>query len=526
MKKAIQINLGGRHFHIDEDAYLLLKEYTDSLRTYFSGEGDAGTEIIDDIEHRLAELLEDKISGSKEVVILKDVEEAIQILGKIEDFEFESSGVKNSSEDSRYYDRKVYRRLHRDPDNSYLGGVCSGLGAYFNVDPLWMRIIFIALIFANGFGILLYVILWIIVPKAITTAQKLQMKGEPVTVQNIQRSIGEEYRNVRSNFHNFSQSEGFRKTRNAAEEVLNAVGRIFVFILKFFIYFIGIALLVTGLALLLGFGTAIFTHFYWFRNVDWPHVYLPNLNDFFTDPSTASIVGICLIVLIAIPIISLMVGGIKLLLNIRSRNHFLRATALTAWILALIIFIAMLITEGEPFVFQASDTQTSDLKPVRSSTYYLKLQAEDESQDKITVYSIFDYDFYYDRVHDRMLGNPSLEIVPAGTGYPQLVIKKSMRNLIMKDAGENIDRLDYDWLQSDSLIIFDRYFSVNDDYRWRFPEVDMELKIPENQKIRISSEMMKILGYIDMEDHDYDTWDLSDNTWVMTVHGLRKWEPE
>ena len=187
MKKAMQISLGGMYFHIDEDAYSLLQEYTNSLRDYFSKEGDSGKEIIDDIEQRMAELLNERISEKKQVINIDDINQAIKTLGKIEDFEFEKPANGAESENEyQSFGRKSSRRLYRDPDNSILGGVCSGLAAYFNVDPWVVRVIFIIMLFINviippffslfGFGVLLYIILWIVIPKARTTAQKLQMK--------------------------------------------------------------------------------------------------------------------------------------------------------------------------------------------------------------------------------------------------------------------------------------------------------------------------------------------------------------
>lgn len=522
MKKAIQINLGGRHFHIDEDAYILLKEYTDSLRSYFKKDAEGGTEIIDDIEQRMAELLEGKISDRKEVVTLDDVKETIEILGKIEDFEFGRVTTENNSDyENLNYDRKTHRRLYRDPDDSYLGGVCGGLGAYFNIDPMWLRIIFIALIFANGFGLALYAILWIVVPKAHTTAQKLQMKGEPVTVQNIQRSINEEYQKVKSNVKNFSKSEGFKRSRDAVGEIFHAIGKVFVFFGRFIVYIIGFAFLIAGIILLLGLGTAFFARFHWFHHIEWPHIYLPNLSDFFADPTTASIVGVCLVILIAIPVISLIVGGIKLLLNIRGHSRLLNATALTAWILALIVLVVMVITEGETFAFRTSSSKTSNLKPVKGTKYYLKLNENEGATENITVYSIFDHDFYYDRYTNEMLGKPTLKIVESNTDIPQLIVIKSLRNMNVKNTDDYMDEVRYDWMQNDSLLILDEYFRMDGDYKWRFPEIDLLLKIPENSKIYVSPEMEEILGYSDMDDNYSGKWDLPGKTWVMTEYGLK-----
>ena len=91
------------------------------------------------------------------------------------------------------------KRLYRDPDNRVLGGVCGGLGAYFNNDPLLFRILFIIIFFGMGSGLIIYLILWIAIPEARTTAQKLEMRGEPITIENIKKAVREEFENVKKN---------------------------------------------------------------------------------------------------------------------------------------------------------------------------------------------------------------------------------------------------------------------------------------------------------------------------------------
>ncbi len=534
MKKAMQISLGGMYFHMDEDAYVLLQEYTDSLREYFGREGESSKEIIEDIEHRMAELLNDRISEKKQVVNLDDVNDAIRTLGKIEDFEFEKPTADNETgERDQVFNRKANRRLYRDPENSILGGVCSGLAAYFNVDPWVVRIIFIIMLFINviippfislfGFGVLLYIILWIVVPKARTTAQKLQMRGEPVTVQNIKRSINEEYQKVKTGMEGFSKSEEYRKTRDAAQEILHVIGKIFVVFVKIIVYLIGFAFLIVGILLLAGVGTAIFTRYHWWGHFNWPHIYFPDLSGFFVNPATASIVAICLMILIAIPVISLIVWGFKLLLNVRGSSRVLQALGVTIWVIALIVLIALVFTEGETFAFKASGTDTEIINATKSSTLYLQLKDKKDYTEGVTVYSIFDYDIYYDRSNDKILGEPQLKIEESDNEQIELFIKKSMRNIGMKDADRNLEEIKYEVELKDSLLIFNRFFSMDEDYKWRFPEMELILKVPENQKIVFSDGMDEILGDIWIE-NSYGKGDLPGYTWIMSDDRLMKYE--
>lgn len=195
MKKTFSVNLGNRVYNIDDDAYIRLKEYLDRIESYFSDEKER-EEIINDIEMRLAELFEERLSASRQVITLADVDDSIRIMGDPS----EIGGSKAKSESFRSYERSARRRLYRDPDNRIFGGVCGGLGAYLNIDPVILRIILVVLFFAFGVGLLVYIIMWIVVPEARTTAQKLEMRGDPVNASNIGNFFREEFDSVRKSF--------------------------------------------------------------------------------------------------------------------------------------------------------------------------------------------------------------------------------------------------------------------------------------------------------------------------------------
>jgi len=191
MKITVSVNLGGYSFYIDEDAYDELKRYLKNLELYFAGE-ESSSEILSDIESRMAELFRAKMTGFKQVITIEDVKEIISVLGTPEDIadkEDTSAGEKFASTGNH--------RMYRDPDRRIIGGVCAGIAAYWNLDPLIPRIIFVALMLAGGLGLLIYLILWIVLPEAKTTAQKIEMKGEPVNIHNIKESVKEEFNNVR-----------------------------------------------------------------------------------------------------------------------------------------------------------------------------------------------------------------------------------------------------------------------------------------------------------------------------------------
>ncbi len=204
MDKIITINLGGYAIKIEEDAYEVLKAYIRQLEQTFSST-ENGKEIISDIEARLAEMLLERTKG-KISATAEDVEQVKKAMGNPGEFEGSSDFDANREEGSAT--ETVRKRLYRDIDNQLVGGVCSGLANYFKVDPTVIRLIYVFLLLAMGMGFLLYIVLWIIVPAAATTAQKLEMKGEAPTLDNIINRVKTEAEKVEKNFK--SQNFGNR----------------------------------------------------------------------------------------------------------------------------------------------------------------------------------------------------------------------------------------------------------------------------------------------------------------------------
>lgn len=221
MKKTITINLGGIVFYIDEDAYDLLNRYTENIRLFFNNKSE-GKEVVSDIESRLAELLSKRITHPNQPITVIDVEEVINQVGQPEDFydggedesvsskttqeekESESKSTKSKFEDAYKY--KDNKKFYRNPDDKILGGVASGLAAYFNIDVMIVRVLLIALVFVAGSSIWLYIFLWIFIPEAHTAIEKLRMQGKDITVENIGKQVNygdEEYESSRSHSDSF-----------------------------------------------------------------------------------------------------------------------------------------------------------------------------------------------------------------------------------------------------------------------------------------------------------------------------------
>jgi len=195
MKKIINVHLAGLLIPMEDTAYDLLKAYIESLQRHFSQEV-GGDEIVSDIETRIGELFQEQLRKGGNCITDADVNAVIAAMGRPEELGGETEQPSASSQVADGL--RPRKRLYRDPDDKILGGVCGGLGAYFGVDPVIFRLVFALLFFGAGTGVLLYLVLWIAVPRARTAAEKLEMRGERVDLQNISQAVKEELSGVKT----------------------------------------------------------------------------------------------------------------------------------------------------------------------------------------------------------------------------------------------------------------------------------------------------------------------------------------
>lgn len=221
MNEIRNVNLGGYPFTIDNDAYHEINRYLSAIERHFS-DSDGCDEILDDIEARMAELFTEFLQG-KSIVTLKEFNAVVKVMGRPEDFgaeayedeqteNFDTKSKKSFSD--RYSRIKVGKRFYRDPDEKVIGGVCGGIAAYFGIEnPMWIRLGFLALIMFAGIPVILYPILWAIVPEAKTASDKLKMRGEPATVSNIARTVEEELNELSDKITEISKDLGSKKKK-------------------------------------------------------------------------------------------------------------------------------------------------------------------------------------------------------------------------------------------------------------------------------------------------------------------------
>lgn len=181
MDKNISVSINGVVFQIEEHAYRRLSEYLESIRNYFASNDDRD-EIVSDIEERVNENLSSKVNKHKPAVTLTDVEALIAAMGTVADFA-------EVGEEPKTEYKTGTKRLFRDPENSIISGVCGGIGAYLDIDPTFVRIVFVLSLFAGGLGVIIYLVLWVSMPLADSAADILEMRGQRVTIAKIEETL-------------------------------------------------------------------------------------------------------------------------------------------------------------------------------------------------------------------------------------------------------------------------------------------------------------------------------------------------
>ena len=345
MKKTLTVNLGGTVFHIDEDAYRLLDNYLSNLKIHFRKEAGAD-EIIDDIERRISELFAEKLTAGSQVITITDVEEVIARMGKPEDMEAENDSEPSIGNATR---TTIHRRLYRNPDDKLLGGVISGMAAYWGWDVTLLRLLLlVVLICGVGTLIPVYIVCWLVIPEARTAAEKLSMRGEAVTVENIGKTVTDGFEKVANGVNDYMKSDKPRTFLQKLGDALVMVAGwffkiclvIFAIICSPLLFVFGVvfvALLFAAVMVAIGGGAALISMFPTFD------VILP------TSPLSAIVMYIAGILLVGIPLVSLVWAIFSLIFKWQPMASGLKWTLVILWMVSAAVFGICFAMQGATF---------------------------------------------------------------------------------------------------------------------------------------------------------------------------------
>ncbi len=517
MNKTVNINLAGIFFHIDEDAYLKLQRYLEAIKRSFT-DSQGRSEIIADIETRIAELFNERVQNDKQVIRIKEVDEVISIMGQPEDYLVDDDIFEDDSNASfsKKQTTASSRKLFRDTDNSYIGGVSSGLGHYFGIDAVWIRLAWVLLIFGAGTGILLYILLWILVPEAKTTAEKIMMTGEPVTISNIEKKIKDSFENVSETVSDVAKnvsdsiSGAAKNVSDAAKNVdlkkpansiksssktfFDTLADIFMFFIKLFAKFIGVILIIVGAVTLITLIIGLLS----VGVVDIIH--LPGLD--LVDIANAGNTPIWLVSLlsffaIGIPFFFLFYLGLKILINnLKSIGNFAKFTLLGLWLISIIALFVVGIRQASEHAFDESYTTKTELPVTSLDTLSIKMISNDNYNPHFYKNN-HGFKLAHDEDGNKIIYASDIDIRVKSTtdSVATIAIRKRADGRSYEVARERAKNIDYHFDFNDNTLSLNAFLSTHPENKFSDQEVDVTLYIPENTVVYFNNSTRSFLYY-------------------------------
>ena len=534
MNKTININLGGIFFHIDEQAYQKLKLYLDAIRRSLSDDPQGRDEILNDIELRIGELLSERITNDRMVINDSDIDEITKIMGRPEDYSVDEELFED---EPKYRPKTASKKLFRDSDDKFLGGVCSGMAHYFGMDVIWMRLLWLVLFFFFGTGILVYILLWILIPQAETTAEKLQMKGEPVNISNIERKIRGEFQDVSSRVKDgvndmtekVKSSEFKNKTKSGIQEVIDTLGKIILAILNVFGKFIGAILIFIAAATLIGLIIAAFSvgsigilgfhgDFMNFPPIFFDTLHQPYMFDSILPSWLLVIFGF---LAIAIPFVVLFMLGLKILSsNVKSFSTATKLSLLGVWIIAILGLSFAGINFATQSAYDGVHNQTEELPIAAMDTLNIKLIGNDNLSNKKELRRSYGSEIVYDNDVKKLYStriNVDLKSSDKETAFVKIRKESNGNNRL--NANKDAESIEYEFSLNEKDLLLNGYFLS--DFRNKFKDqaIDITVYLPINSVVYLDASTKTFLNDVDNVQNIYDG-DMPKHYFKMTEKGL------
>jgi len=491
MDKTLNINIAGSVFSIEEEAYKILRDYLQSLDMRFRNV-KGGTETIEDIELRIAEIFHSQ-KGNAGVINKENVEAMISVIGKPEDFDISDTQKEYEEQPSA----EVRKRLYRNPDDTIIAGVCGGIGAYLNTDPVLIRILFVLFTAFFAAGFFMYVVLWIALPPANNDSRKKEMYGSAYArVMAMQR---EAYGT--GSYNSGTYNKGYYQTSrvgSAINEVFRALGRIMYIIMRIFLIIVGISLLLAGFLFLL---TLVLIFILKIPGavsagpVDFNIMYLPDFITYIVSPSVYPWILILSAIVVILPLAALIYWGVKMIFWFRANDGILSLSLLVIWVLSVTTLTIMLFSEGISF---AEDSKVSSVIPIDLSadTLYIKTGNSVASlmDEKSLPLITQEYSLIMNKDRKELYISPWLEIEYSGNEHSGITVtKKSSGN--NEIAALNIAKeIPYNYSISEDSIILDDYFLISSSRKWSADQIEIKIGLPAGTVVKTDSGIEKLLN--------------------------------
>lgn len=492
MKKVERIEINKKTFLVDEEAFVKLQRFMQKTEKKYNKKGQESEYV--QIEAQIAEFFEERLGPHKEILNISDVEQLMIRFGEKEEVnEKESDHSSGNSIDPGAQSS----RLFRDLEKAQIAGICSGIGYYFGIDPLWIRIGFLFAILLNGLGVLAYIILWIAVPPARTEEDFREMKrGSKRTSENIKY----EYDRVRGQVKNFSNSKEYENMKSGIRQFFELIGYLFAGLVKIIVVLLALGFVFLGMAIIFG-----IPGFFIFRDIDfffsdlffeWNIPHYLSLNHLNGDELFLAFAAFFVLV---IPIIAVIYWIIKKVFNMQTKNKGWGIGLFALWILSLITIISLTPAVVKNIFEFREESSSFTLKEMPGSALHIDLTAKNmEYRYKESfIFPFREYGYIYTDGEKMLYGSPELFIEKQSTEEISLTIKKKYADHEEWDYSRNQNEISYSWLQDDSLLLLDRYFLLKDATIWDMPEVEIHLKVPYDIDIVPSYYAEELIGYSD-----------------------------
>ncbi|MCM4153483.1 PspC domain-containing protein [Arenibacter sp. N53] len=517
MNKTININLANLFFHIDEVAYTKLQRYLEAIKRSFANTSGSD-EIIADIEARIAELFHEKMENERQVITEKEVDEIISIMGQPEDYMVDEDIFEDQPKTSKNPGR--VRKLYRDIDNKYIGGVSAGLGHYFGIDALWVRLLWILLtIFSWGGFVFIYGLLWILIPEAVTTAQKLDMRGEAVNISNIEKKVKEGFDDVAEKVKNVDYEKVGTKVKDSSKSFFNAIADIIMFFFKIIGKFIGIILIIIGASGIVALFVGLFTvgildiihlpgiDFYYMVNSTNTPVWLVSLLGFFA---------------IGIPFFFLMYLGLKILVNnLKSIGNIAKFTLLGLWLIAIILLTVFGIRQAAAHAYTGNVSVEKELvfqQPDQPIKIRIKPSDLGNNGNDIGINGVV-LDYTENGEEVLLSEDVRLNIKTSRDSIARIEIRKNSNGNSFKNATETAGKINYDYAIQDNTLIFDDFLTTAKENKYRDQEVRIYLYLPIGAKIKFDKSPQNCWIIRVNNDKNMDGCEITKYAWQMDENG-------
>ncbi len=603
MKQVININYHGRIVPIEQTAYELLKDYIESLHRYFSAE-IGKEEIINDIESRIGELFEERLKAGAVCITDIDVNAVITSMGRPEEFDLREEEA--SDQEKKSTGEKTTgggKKLSRNEQQKIIGGVCAGLADYFNVDVTIVRLFFVVMFFSFGFGLIPYIVLWIVVPhsskgqigavrkklyrdvehkliggvcagvseffgidvwiprvlfllpligtvigrmghwdhiensflpgaiiayiicwiilpEAVTTSEKLQMKGEKIDMNTIKNTINEEMRGVGERMKKVGEeikqettkkSNGFFAELGAfVARVIRGMVKVIIFFVKLMVYTtlvtIGLGLLVALLGLLFGTIT-VFPLKDYLLNGFWQNMFAIGTLLFF----------VVLFIVASIVLLIKKVAGIK------SKNKWLTGSFIVLWVLGWICLFGLISTLGKEFsTMSHRDKNEKEIQIVQPVNDKLIVHINpgpysDDDENEGVVFFGIPVDMFKDSI---FINNVKVKILRSTDSAFHVRFVYSAHGSTRNAADTTVSLIKYNISQKDSVISLEEGFYITPKTKFRNQQIAVLISVPEGKRVRLekyhSSKHISSIWEVDGVMYD----ELPDEDLEMTTGGL------